>query len=79
MKRYVAYRKGVWLITGMRGEGLISRGDDGSFLPSFLESRQQAVEGEEERVRVEMLIVKVEKRDTQDRKVKKEEKEKKKE
>ena len=48
-------------------------------MPSFLESRQQAVEGEEERVRVEMLIVKVEKRDTQDRNVKKEEKEKKKE
>ena len=44
-------------------------------MPSFLESRQQAVEGEEERVRVEMLIVKVEKRDTQDRNVKKEEKE----
>ena len=48
-------------------------------MPSFLESRQQAVEVEEERVRVEMLIVKVEKIHTQDRNVKKGEKEKKKE
>ena len=37
------------------------------------------MEGEEERVRVEMLIVKVEKIHTQDRNVKKGEKEKKKE
>ena len=75
MKRYVAYRKGVWLITGMRSKGLISREDRRELLAKLLRITTAGGGGEEERVRVEMLIVKVEKRDTQDRNVKKEEKE----
>ena len=36
MKRYVAYRKGVWLITGMRSKGLISREDRRELLAKLL-------------------------------------------
>ena len=45
MKRYVAYRKGVWLITGMRSKGLISREDRRELLPQSKYLCARRVEG----------------------------------